>query len=194
MDENNKNTRYGKLNVPGQIKIGEYLYTYKDQFKSDKNMFTYRCHKSNCMIPININLENIDKIKDENNKEPINYIIKKEHKCNSNEIHQEDASRCNTETILLKKANEIIRNNPLKPLSFHQSRLKDNEIILPDKKVNRLIYKIRNEIYPNDEMFIKNIESITITFDNNLIECKDLPFCPLEAKFLNIKKIDMNII
>ena len=190
MDEIYKKTKYEKLNVPGQIKIGDYLYTFKDQFKSDKNMFTYRCHKSNCVVPININIENINRIKDESNIEPINYIIKKEHKCHLNEIQKEDSSQCNTETILIKKANEIIRNNPLKPLSLHQIRLKENETILPDKKVNRLINKIRNEIYPKDENYIENIESITITFDKNLIEGKDLPFCPIETKFINIKKID----
>ena len=53
-----------------------------------------------------------------------------------------------------------------------------------------MINKIRNEIYPNDESYIKNIEFISITFGNNLIEGKDLPFCPIETKFINIKKID----
>ena len=45
MVEINKKTRYEKLNVPGKIKIGDYLYIFKDQFKKDKNIFTYRCHK-----------------------------------------------------------------------------------------------------------------------------------------------------
>ena len=53
-----------------------------------------------------------------------------------------------------------------------------------------MINKIRNEIYPKDQNYIENIASITITFDKNLIEGKDLPFCPIETKFINIKKID----
>ena len=60
-------------------------------------------------------------------------------------------------------------------------------------KLNGSINKIRNEIYSDDEIYIKNIESITITFDNNLIEDKDLPFFSIETKFIDMKKIDMNI-
>ena len=41
---------------------------YKDQSKEDKNVFTYQCQKWDCKIPININRENLNKIKDKDTK------------------------------------------------------------------------------------------------------------------------------
>ena len=39
---------YQKLGVPKIIVIGDYTYVFKEQFKSDKNMFTYRWQKYIC--------------------------------------------------------------------------------------------------------------------------------------------------
>ena len=49
---------YEKLEVPNSIVIGDYTYVFKEQFKSDKNMLTYRCQKYNCRVPINITKQN----------------------------------------------------------------------------------------------------------------------------------------
>ena len=46
------------MDISGQLQIGKYKYTFKDQSKSDSNLFTYRCQKWDCRIPININREN----------------------------------------------------------------------------------------------------------------------------------------
>ena len=62
------------MGIPGQIKIGEYSYTFKDTMKSDVKSFIYRCQKWDCKISIHINRENIAKIIVKNNKEQIKYI------------------------------------------------------------------------------------------------------------------------
>ena len=38
-------TKFEKLNVPKSICIGQYTYIFKDQFKSDNNIFSNRCKK-----------------------------------------------------------------------------------------------------------------------------------------------------
>ena len=53
----NSLTRYEKLGIPGRIHINKFTYTYKDQFRANKDIFFYRCHKNNCKIIIEINRE-----------------------------------------------------------------------------------------------------------------------------------------
>ena len=35
-------TKYQQLEIPGNIKIGNYSYVYKEQSKANKNIFYYR--------------------------------------------------------------------------------------------------------------------------------------------------------
>ena len=182
-------TKYEKLDIPGQIQIGKYKYTFKDQSKADPNLFTYRCQKWECKIPININRENINKINIKNNNENTEYIMKKEHKCKLiDDIKIEKAENCNSEEELTIKAENIIKLNPLKPLSYHINILNEQNIILSKDKINRIITKIRNSNYPQDRDYIQNINLIQITFDQSIDNARNIPFCPIYTKFINPQK------
>lgn len=157
------------MDIPGQIQIGKYKYTFKDQSKADANLFTYRCHKWECKIPINITRENINKINNKNNNDNIEYLIKKDHKCKLiDNIKVEKAENCNSEKKLLIKAENLIKLNPLKHLSYHINKLNDEKIILSKDQINRIIIKIRNFIYPQDREYIKIINLILITFNESI--------------------------
>lgn len=41
INKSEKLTNYQKLNIPGLIKIGDYSYVYKDQSKSNPNLFFF---------------------------------------------------------------------------------------------------------------------------------------------------------
>ena len=182
-------TKYQLYNVPKSIVIGEYTYVFKDKLKSEPNFYTYRCQKYSCRIPININNNNLDKLQDKDNKEDIKYIIKKEHTCKKDiNIITETPDKCSTEDDIIKKAKDIIKLNPLKPLSFQKIKLNENNIFLEDNKINRIINQIRNNIYPIDNEYLNIINSITITFDDKLPKARNIPYCPVYNKFLNPSK------
>lgn len=122
-EEKNNQTAYQRLGVPGSIVIGEHSYTFKEQQKTDKNIFTYRCQKYSCRVPINIDRDNINKIINKNSSDNIEYIIKKEHKCKpKNEKKTKSSINCDIEEEIIKKAKSIIRLNPLKALTYHQNK------------------------------------------------------------------------
>ena len=60
-----------KLEIPGKIKIGKYEYIFKNNFKNNPELFTYRCSKINCRITINIDKQNLKKIFDRENTKQI---------------------------------------------------------------------------------------------------------------------------
>ena len=184
--EHKHKTKYEKFNIPGHIQIGKYKYTYKNQSKADPDIFTYRCQKLDCKIPISINRENLNKINNKSIKDTIEYIMKKEHKCILlDNTKVEKIENCDSEKELIKRAENLIKLNPLKPLSYHMNILNEQNIILGKEKINRIITKIRNSIYPQDSDFIKNINLIQITFDQSIENAKNIPFCPIYTKFIN---------
>ena len=190
MEEKIKQTVYQKLGVPGSIVIGDYTYTFKEQQKTDHNIFTYRCQKYSCRVPINITRDNLNKIINKNNNNnDIEYVLKKEHKCKSeNEKKTESINNCDTEEEIIKKAKSIIRLNPLKSLTYQQDKLHENYIFLEDVKTNQIIRNIRNMIYPIDAEYLNTINSITITFDEKVSKAANVPFCPMHTTFINPTK------
>ena len=105
---------YEKLDVPKSGIFGQYTYMFKEQYKSDSNKFSYRCQKYNCRIPINITRDELNKIKDINNKKDIKYMIKKDHVCKKDNLEKiEKAENCLSEKELTDKAKDIIKLNPL---------------------------------------------------------------------------------
>ena len=184
-----KATNYQKLKIPGLIKIGDYSYVYKDQSKINPNLFFYRWQKSNCRITIEIDRDILDKIVKKNITGEILYKRKKEHKCNNfNIINSQKIEECSTEEQINTKAYNIIAINPLKPLIFHKTKLLEMNIYLKDDKIKRLIYKARNSLFPRDDEYICNLSNITITFDDNIPESQNIPFCQCINKFFNIIK------
>ena len=68
-------------------------------------MYTYRCKNFKCLVPIRISLSNLKKIIDENNKDKIEYISNKPHKCFSKiNIKKEEPEKCTTKEEQLNKA------------------------------------------------------------------------------------------
>ena len=58
-------------------------------------------------------------------------------------------------------------------------------IFLKDEKVNKLVTKIINSLYPIDDEFLTSINNIAITYYDKIPESKDLPFCYVNTKFIN---------
>ena len=63
-----------------------------------------------------------------------------------------------------------------KRFSFHISNLKKNNIYLTENQIKRLLQKIRENTYPPDDKFLKNIADIKIVFDNEP-ELKEINLC-----------------
>ena len=181
--------KYEKLDVPKSKIWGEYTYVFKEQFKSDSNKFSYRCQKYNCHIPITITRDDLNKIKDTNNKEDIKCMIKKARVCKKNNLEKiEKADKCLSEKELTDKAKDIIKLNPLFSRIKQQKKLHDNNIYLEDKKVKTIINEVKNDIFEKDEPYVNNINMVTITIDEKLPNAQNIPFCPVFDKFLNPSK------
>ena len=82
----------------------------------------------------------------------------------------------------------LIISNIKKPLSFHVQNLKNKGIYLTTNQVKWTLQKQREENFSNDENFVKNISSITITLDNNP-NLQYLPFAINYAILLIYKRI-----
>ena len=184
-----KKTIYSKLGVPGSIILDNKTYIFKEKLKSVNDTFTYRCKNFKCRVPIRITFDNLKKINDKNNKDKIEYISNKPHKCNSEvNLIKEDPEKCATNEEIIDKAKKLIALNPLQSLSYHKSKLEEMNLKISDSNINRLIYQIRNQIFPSDEDTLKYINNITITYDEKLLSSKDLPFCPVYNRFINPSK------
>ena len=59
---------------------------------------------------------------------------------------------------------------------------------ISDRQINRLIYQIKNQTFPSNNSILKYINNITITYDEKLLYSKDLSFCPVYNRFINISK------
>ena len=163
---------------PRSIEINEYIYSYKDALTNDN--FTNRCkNRTKCGIIIKIKKEELLKYTLDK-KHIIIYDITssiKTHKCkninikedkNSENINEENKiTNIKNFQILIKS---LIVENLEKSLSFYIINLKNNNIILKKNQIKYLLQKYREEKYPSDSYFIKDIKKILITIDEK--ECK----------------------
>ena len=94
------------------------------------------------------------------------------------------------EKQIIKNEKAIILVNPLAALSYQKVKLNNQNIYLDDNKIIQLIIQVRNSIYPKNDEYLNNINNIKITFDEKVINSKNLPFCPIKHKFVNISKND----
>ena len=171
---------------PRNLEIGGYKYSYKDQLIND--YYTYRCtHRNKCKIVIKISKT---ELKEYNNnvQEEIKFEItskEKIHTCSEKIIKVEKSK----EVIDKKKAlaSALIMASINKSLSFHISNLKNNNIYLSKNQTKRLLQKIRENRYPPDDIFLKDISNIKITLDNES-ELKDINMCYKYAKLINPRK------
>jgi len=56
-----KKTKYEKLDIPKEVKIGKFTYTFKKELKEDK--LSYRCINRKCPVLIIISKSELNKIK-----------------------------------------------------------------------------------------------------------------------------------
>lgn len=89
------------------------------------------------------------------------------------------------------KVTELILNNMNQPLQFHLDNLKNNNIKWKKTKVRNLLYKIREEKYPKDEIFLNSINLIKIRLTDNS-ENDEENFCISNGEFINFNKIIIN--
>ena len=116
-------------------------------------------------------------------------MIKKGHICKKNNLEIiEKGDKCLSEKELTDKAKDIIKLNPLFSLIKQQKKLHDDKIYLEDKKVKRIINKVKNDIFEKDEQYVNNINLVTITIDEKLPNAHNIPFCPVFNKFINPSK------
>ena len=84
----------------------------------------------------------------------------------------------------------MIKQNLDKDLSFHVTNLKSNNIILKKLSIKWLLQKYREEDYPSDEIFLKDISKILITLEDSA-NMTNIPLCHQYTNIINLeKKID----
>ena len=67
-----------------------------------------------------------------------------------------------------KRQKILIYLNLGKTLSFNFDNLKNNEIKLTTNQIKRLLQKIRERNFPNNDEYLKDISKINITFEKVL--------------------------
>ena len=82
------------------------------------------------------------------------------------------------------KANDLIFLNITKPLSFHISNIRNNNIKLTTNQIKRLVQKIREVNFPSDSDFLKDISKITINFENE-VGLENVNFCWKNVELIN---------
>lgn len=174
---------------PKTLKINKYIYSFKDELKND--FYSYRCkYRTSCGLTIKVHKNELIKYND-NIASEINYQITskiKEHECRGNdnkEIKKEILEPDYEKKRVLAKS--LIIQNLEKDLSFHINNLRNNNIYLKKNSIKWLLQKLREEKYPSDEIFLKDISKITITFENssNMI---DIPLCYKYNNLINLEK------
>ena len=83
-------------------------------------------------------------------------------------------------------AKKLIENNLQMPLSFHIQNLNTNKITLSNNKLKNLLQSLREEDFPKDDIFIRNIDVIKIDLGNTEI-LNNLNFCLYKEDFINPK-------
>ena len=187
------NTNINLIDKPKKIYIEGHEFTYKDQL-INKN-YSYRCkERKSCSLTITISEnELLEYQKDKN------YIIKykisstiKEHTCNIKDKNAiiEDNNKIKKFEDLNKQKNLIralILNNIEKPLSVHIENLKINNISLSRNQVKWKLQQIREELFPNNNDFLKDISKIKITYENNH-DLENVPLCYKNCNLINPEK------
>ena len=169
---------------PRNLELGEYKYSYKDRLTAD--YYTYRCtHRTKCKVVIKIKKSELIKYKEEQNLD-LNYEItskEKNHTCNNAIIKEKKTNKTENNSI----ATALILSNINKPISFHLENFKNNNLYKTKNQVERLLQKIRENNFPLDVDFLKDISKITITLDNEP-ELTNINICYKYVHILNPNK------
>ena len=79
-------------------------------------------------------------------------------------------------------------NNIEKPLKFHIEKFKANNINLTYNQIKWNLQKIREDKFPNDSEYLKDISKIKINFENNNINLEEIPLCFKLVEMINPEK------
>ena len=82
-------------------------------------------------------------------------------------------------------AEKLIKTNLNDPLDFHLQNFKLNKINWKKNKIKNLLYTIIERIYPKEEIFLMNIDKITIKLSSD--KNTEQNFCPFKGEFINYK-------
>lgn len=167
--------------IPNDITIDNYQYKYNNELSNE--YYSYTCkYRTIRKILIKINKDNLVKLK-ENSTDNIDYTItsrEKIHKCNKKIDIDEERKRADDEFIKKQKITELAKNlifiNIQKPLSFHIDNLAKNNIILTKYQIKNILQNIREESFPSNDKFLKDISLIKLSLGDSS-ELKNIPFC-----------------
>ena len=186
MEENKNMTKYQILGVPQNIIFQNESYTFKKELIN--SFVSYRCINRKCNASLKISLEDAKKI--ENKEEgisEIDFTVVGNHDVHKSEKKfSESTDKIKTEKENLELAKKLIKNNLQMPLSFHIQNLNTNKIIISNNKLKNLLQSLREENFPKDDIFIRNIDLIKIDLGDTDI-LKNLNFCLYKEDFINPK-------
>ena len=186
MEENKNMTKYQILGVPQNIIFQNESYTFKKELIN--SFVSYRCINRKCNASLKISLEDAKKI--ENKEEgisEIDFTVVGNHDAHKSEKKfSESTDKIKTEKENLELAKKLIKNNLQMPLSFHIQNLNTNKIIISNNKLKNLLQSLREENFPKDDIFIRNIDLIKIDLGDTDI-LKNLNFCLYKEDFINPK-------
>ena len=111
---------------------------------------------------------------------------------NIHENHKEinyinDDGDIKSEAQIKKIATNLIKLNLKEPISFHINNLKNNKINLKKSTIRNLLYSLREETFPRDDDYLKNINDIKIVFPFNELTTEQ-NYCIAKGEFINFKK------
>ena len=199
MEDNAIDIHRDSFAIPKSIKIEQYIYSHKACLKNE--YYTYRCKKrKQCGMVIKVSKSELKKYI-ENNNTIINYEITSKinkHTCendnnnNKDQNNKDDSINSNKdESEITSKTNltrALILQNIEKPMAYHVSNFKANNINITFNQLKWKLQQIREEKFPNDNKFLKDISKINISFDNNNINLQNLSMCFKATTFINPKK------
>ena len=110
---------------------------------STTNLYKYRCSNRSCKCFIKISKEELNKIKDQNKKQQINYTIYNEHTNHKGKEINVSNNEIITKNDLNNFAIKLIKNNITEPLEFHLKNLEINGVNYTYNKIKNLLQMIR---------------------------------------------------
>ena len=174
------------INFPKYIYIKGYQLNYKSP-PLKGNIHRYRCRNRSCKYFIKIDSTNLKKIIN-NDKDNISYTEINQHENHKeNIIIKMENGNAITEEGINKLARQLITLNLNEPLDFHLANFKNNSINWKKGKIRKLLYSIREEKYPKDQIFMQDISNIKIQLSDNK-EVSNECFCISKGEFINFSK------
>ena len=178
------------LNQPlKELVIDGYKYKYKDRYN---NSFCYRCmFRATCKLTIIILFtEYIKYIKAKDKTTKLSFKVNSKQQSHSCLIKKEKEAEL--KNIINQKeeyelAIRLIKTNLDNQPSFHFNNLHNNNIFWPKKKIERILYKLKEEKYPVDNIFFKELNSQYIYLGDIKTDSNKFYIITKQIKFINNK-------